>query len=87
MQNCYPVGHCAGRNVATVERWFSRPPRRNVRRQRRRAKSHDEIAISILCTACRPTLHQVRKSSTLPSSTGHKVDLNVRKPSASCPVG
>ena len=45
-----------------------------------------EIDKAILCTASRPTLHEVRKSSTLAPSTGHKVDLNVRKPSASCPV-
>ena len=42
----------------------------------------DEIAISILCTACHPILHEVRFRSTLPPSSGHYVDFNVRKPSA-----
>ena len=46
----------------------------------------DEIATSILCTACHRTLHEVHLKSSCSAPGGRKPDLKVRKPSTSCPV-
>ena len=73
-------------NAVAPNQWLSRPPpvagehaRRGSRpplRWRRRHARRGGRA-SILCTACRPILHQVRKSSTLPPSTGRVPDLSM----------
>ena len=45
-----------------------------------------EYTISILCTVCHRTIHEVHLKSSCSAPGGHKPDLNVRKPSGSRPV-
>ena len=60
---------------------------REREREREEMKVRErEYTISILCTVCHRTIHEVHLKSSCSAPGGHKPDLNVRKPSGSRPV-